>query len=165
MSPRTKSALCLLALLAILAPARAQSPAEPAPELALKDLSGAERKLSDYKGKLVVVNFWATWCVPCRKEMPSLVKLQNELGPKGVQVVAVTVDTDSFHDKVVKFAADNKLNFPVWFGSTANMEAFGLDVALPATVVVDREGRVAGHVSGMIDEAVFTKELEALLAK
>lgn len=157
--------LCLVALFALTLPTLAQAPGEPAPELALKDLSGVEQKLADYKGKLVVVNFWATWCAPCRKEMPALVRLQKALGPKGVQVIAVTVDTDSFHDKVVKFAADYQLNFPVWFGSTADMAPFGVDVSLPSTVVVDRDGRIAGHVSGMIDEAVFTKELEAILAK
>src|SRR6185436_1133552 len=104
---------------------------EPAPALSLADASGKSHSLADLKGKVVLVNFWATWCAPCRREMPALVKLQDELGGKGLQVVAVTVDTESYHDKVIAYADTAKLNFPVWFGSTANMEPFGFSVMLP----------------------------------
>jgi thiol-disulfide isomerase/thioredoxin len=142
--------------------ARAQ---QPAPELALKDLAGADQTLAGLKGKVVLLNFWATWCAPCRKEMPSLVKLQDEYRDKGLQIVAVTVDTPSYYDKVRAYAADSKLNFPVWFGSTANMEPFGLGVALPSTIVVDRQGRVAGVIEGAIDDAALRKQLDDLLAK
>jgi thiol-disulfide isomerase/thioredoxin len=157
------SILCLVALFVAAIPAA--SAQDTAPELALKDLSGTEQKLADYKGKVIILNFWATWCAPCRKEMPSLVKLQADYGSKGVQVVAVTVDTDSFHDKVVQYAADSKLNFPVWFGSTANMEAFDLGVLLPSTVFIDQQGHIVGRVEGIIDEAAVRTQLDALLSK
>jgi thiol-disulfide isomerase/thioredoxin len=161
MSNRLKTSLAVFALCAaIVAPVRAQ---DPAPELALPDLGGAEQKLSAYRGKVVLVNFWATWCAPCRKEMPALVKLQDEYGEKGFQVVAVTVDTESFHDKVIAYAKDAKLNFPVWFGSTANLDPFGFGTLLPSTAIVDRDGRIVERIEGVVDEAAVRARLDALV--
>src|SRR5262245_17275929 len=161
MARHLKSILCLVALfVATTAAATAQ---EVAPDLSLKDLKGADQTLSAYKGKVVLVNFWATWCAPCRNEMPSLVQLQKDYGAKGVQIVAVTVDTESFHDKVIKYASDAKLNFPVWFGSTANMETFGLGVALPSTVVIAQDGHVVDRIEGQVDDAEIRTKLDSLL--
>ncbi len=135
----------------------------PAPDLQLKDLTGTNQTLSGLHGKVVLVNFWATWCAPCRKEMPDLVKLQADYAGKGLQIVAVTVDTESFHDKVVAYANDSKLNFPVWFGSTANMAPFDLGVALPSSVLVDQQGRVVATIEGIVDDADIRSKIDGLL--
>jgi thiol-disulfide isomerase/thioredoxin len=161
MTNRVKSLLAVVALLAAFVPTAVAQ--DPAPDLKLKDLSGAEQSLSGLKGKVVLVNFWATWCAPCRKEMPSLVKLQEDYGAKGLQVVAITVDTESFHDKVIAYAKDSKLNFPVWFGSTANMDPFGFGVALPSTAIVDKDGHIVDRVEGIVDDAAIRAKLDALL--
>ena len=128
------------------------------------DAPGLAAAIAKEKGRVVLVNFWATWCAPCRREMPALVKLQDELGGKGLQVVAVTVDTESYRDKVIAYADTAKLNFPVWFGSTANMEPFGFSVMLPSTAIVDRDGKIVARYEGVLDDAAVRKELEGLLA-
>jgi thiol-disulfide isomerase/thioredoxin len=137
-----------------------------APALALSDLSGQEQSLASYRGKIVVLNFWATWCVPCRKEMPAFVNLQTEYAAWGVQVVAASADTAETQGQVVKFVRDKKLSFPVWLGATTDhMLAFGLGSELPGTVIIDRDGNVVARYKGMIKEADLKKEIDALLAK
>ena len=134
-------------------------------ELALKDLSGAEQRLSSLKGRVVVLNFWATYCVPCRKEMPDLAAIQNEYAALGVQVVGATADAAEDRAKVVQFVRETKVNFPVWTGATAaDMTRFGLGSALPGTVVVGRDGRVAKVISGVVNQADLKKQIDALLA-
>lgn len=161
MTKRVKSLLAVVALLAAFVPSAVAQDA--APELTLKDLAGADQSLASLKGKVVLVNFWATWCAPCRKEMPSLVKLQEDYGAKGLQIVAITVDTESYHDKVIAYAKDSKLNFPVWFGSTANMDPFGFGFALPSTAILDKDGRIVDRVEGVLDDAAIRTKLDALL--
>jgi peroxiredoxin len=137
-----------------------------APALALRDLSGQEQTLASYKGKIVVLNFWATWCVPCRKEMPAFVNMQNEYAAWGVQVVAASADTAETQGQVVKFVREKKLSFPVWTGATTDhMLAFGLGSELPGTVIVDRDGKIVARFRGMVKEADLKKEIDALLAK
>ena len=137
-----------------------------APALALKDLSGQEQSLASYKGKIVVLNFWATWCLPCRKEMPAFVSVQNEYAAWGVQVVAASADTAETQGQVVKFVREKKLSFPVWLGATTDhMLAFGLGSELPGTVIVDRDGTIVARYKGMVKEADLKREIDALLAK
>jgi peroxiredoxin len=150
-------------------PAAAAAP-EPAlggqaPALALRDLSGQEQTLASYKGKVVVLNFWATWCVPCRKEMPTFVNLQGEYAAWGVQVIAASADTAETRDQVVKFVREKRLAFPVWTGATTDqMLAFGLGSELPGTAVIDREGRVVARYKGVVKEADLRKVIDGLLA-
>ena len=139
---------------------------EAAPALALRDLSGQEQTLASYKGKIVVLNFWATWCIPCRKEMPAFVSVQNEYAAWGVQVVAASADTAETQGQIVKFVREKKLSFPVWTGATTeHMLAFGLGAELPGTVIIDRDGRVVARYKGMVKEADLKREIDALLAK
>jgi peroxiredoxin len=134
-------------------------------DLTLKDLSGVEQSLQSLKGRIVVLNFWATYCVPCRKEMPDLAVIQNEFAALGVQVVGVSTDDLDERSKVLQFIKETKVNFPVWVGgSTEHMVRFGLGAALPGTVIIDREGKIAKIISGVIDQAVLRKQIEALLA-
>ena len=134
-------------------------------ELTLKDPFGTEQRLSSLKGRIVILNFWATYCIPCRKEMPDLAAIQNEFAALGVQVIGASTDESKDRDKVLQFVKETKVNFPVWMGaSSADMIRFGLGSALPGTVIIDREGRVAKVISGVIDKADIRKQIESILA-
>ncbi|HEY0100805.1 MAG TPA: TlpA disulfide reductase family protein [Pyrinomonadaceae bacterium] len=135
-------------------------------ELALPDLFGAEQKLSAYRGRVVVLNFWATYCEPCRREMPDLAEVQNSYAALGVQVIGASADVAEAKPAVLKFIKETKLNFPVWLGaSVADMERFGLAPALPGTVIVGRDGKVVWHKSGVIKAAEVKQEIDKLLAQ
>jgi thiol-disulfide isomerase/thioredoxin len=133
-------------------------------KLALNDLSGVAQDLKTYNGRFVVVNFWATWCVPCKEEMPDLAAIQNDYAPLGVQVIGATADAEKDKAKVLKFIRDVKVNFPVWLGLTnQQMEDFGVGKALPATVIVNREGKIVWRKVGKVEAAELRKELDKLL--
>jgi thiol-disulfide isomerase/thioredoxin len=134
-------------------------------ELALTDLFGAEQRLSSFKGRIVVLNFWATYCVPCRMEMPDLAALQNEYAALGVQVIGAGTDAPEDRAKVLQFIKETKVNFPVWTGaSAADMIRFGLGSALPGTVIIGRDGRVARVISGVVKLPELKRQIEAMLA-
>ncbi|HYN86456.1 MAG TPA: TlpA disulfide reductase family protein [Pyrinomonadaceae bacterium] len=135
-------------------------------ELALRDPFGAEQRLSSLKGRIVVLNFWATYCAPCRAEMPDLAAIQNEYAALGVQVVGASADAAEDRAKVLEFAREVKVNFPVWMGATtADMMRFGLGAALPGTVIIGRDGRVAKVISGVVNRAELKKQIDAMLAE
>ena len=134
-------------------------------ELTLKDPFGTEQRLSSLKGRIVILNFWATYCIPCRKEMPDLAAIQNEYAALGVQVIGASADESKDRDKILQFVKETKVNFPIWMGATsADMMRFGLGTALPGTVIIDREGRVAKVISGVINHAEVKKQIESMLA-
>jgi thiol-disulfide isomerase/thioredoxin len=134
-------------------------------ELALKDPFGTEQRLSALKGRIVVLNFWATYCVPCRKEMPDLAAIQNEYAALGVQVVGASADEAEDRAKVLQFVKETKINFPIWMGATtADMLRFGLGAALPGTVIIGSDGRVAKVISGVAGGAELKKQIDAMLA-
>jgi peroxiredoxin len=133
-------------------------------DLILNDLSGVEQSLAALKGRIVILNFWATYCIPCRKEMPDLAAIQNEFGALGVQVIGVSTDDPESRNQVVQFVKETKINFPIWLGgSTDIMNRFGLGGALPGTVLIGQDGRVKKVKSGVIDPSFLRKEIEALL--
>jgi thiol-disulfide isomerase/thioredoxin len=119
--------------------------------VALPDADGKEQRIDQWRGKVVIVNFWATWCAPCREEMPEFIKAQNELGPKGLQIVGIAVDQP---DKVRQFAAEIGLTYPTLVGGFGAMElsrTLGNSVmALPFTVVLDRKGAIAHTQLGVL---------------
>ena len=112
--------------------------------LSLPDLEGRPQRLNQWQGKVLVVNFWATWCVPCREEMPEFVRAQKELGPRGLQFVGIAVDQP---DLVSRFAAELQLNYPALIASYDAVDlskSLGNQFAgLPFTIILDREGQVA----------------------
>lgn len=147
----------------------ADGPPKPVPVsddavLALKDLTGADQSLANYRGRVVVLNFWATWCEPCKKEMPDLSAIQNDYAALGVQVIGAAGDDAANGPKVLKFIREFKVNFPVWVGaSTDDMTRFGLGTVLPATVIINREGKIVWREIGIIKPAALRKELDKLL--
>lgn len=155
--------------LQVLAPSLAEREAaklvQQTVDLKLNDLSGVEQNLQGLKGRIVVLNFWATYCIPCRKEMPDLALIQNEFAPLGVQVIGVSTDDLADRNKVLQFVRETKVNFPIWIGgSVEDMMRFGLGAALPGTVIIDREGRIVKIISGVIDQPMLRREIEKLLA-
>lgn len=135
-----------------------------AAELTLKDLFGVEQKLSAYRGKLVVLNFWATWCIPCRKEMPDLAAIQNDYAALGVQVIGAAADTLADRSKVLQFVKETRINFPVWVGATTEeMQLFGLGPALPGTAVIGRDGKILSIKHGVVTQVELRKQLDTLL--
>ena len=134
-------------------------------ELTLKDPFGTEQRLSSLKGRIVILNFWATYCLPCRKEMPDLAAIQNEYAALGVQVIGASADEPEDRDKVLQFAKETKVNFPIWLGATpAHMMKFGLGAALPGTVIINREGLVAKVISGVVNRADLKRQIDSMLA-
>jgi len=130
----------------------------------LPDSEGRQQSIGQWRGKVVVVNFWATWCAPCREEMPLFVRVQNELGPRGLQFVGIAVDQV---EKVAPFARELGLNYPVLIGGYGAMElsrSLGNTVmALPFTVVIDRRGNIAYEQLGVIKPATLQRTLATLL--
>jgi thiol-disulfide isomerase/thioredoxin len=134
-------------------------------DLTLHDLFGAEQTLSALKGRIVILNFWATYCVPCRREMPDLAAIQNEYAALGAQVVGASTDAAEDRAKVLQFIKEAKINFPIWTGATAaDMMRFGLGGALPGTVIIGRDGRIVKVISGIVDPVELRKQIEAMLA-
>jgi peroxiredoxin len=121
-------------------PAQASVPETPAPSFSLPDSSGHMVSLSDYQGQVILINFWASWCGPCRKEMPLLQELSQRYGPLGFTLLGVNVEEDS--SLADKFLAETPVNFPILY-DRENVVSKAYDViAMPTTVIVDREGRV-----------------------
>lgn len=134
-------------------------------ELTLKDPFGMEQRLSSLRGRIVVLNFWATYCVPCRTEMPDLAAIQNEYAALGVQVIGASADEAEDRAQVLQFVKETRINFPVWMGATtADMMRFGLGGALPGTIIIGRDGRILKIISGIVNQAELKKQIDALLA-
>lgn len=133
--------------------------------LVLPDVEGREQALAQWRGKVLVVNFWATWCGPCREEMPHFIAIQQRDGTKGVQFVGIAVDQA---DKVREFAKEIGLNYPALIGGFGAIElskALGNDLAaLPFTIVVDRAGKVAHTQLGPLRATQLDDLLRTLLA-
>jgi thiol-disulfide isomerase/thioredoxin len=124
----------------------------PAPDFTLESLDGKTVTLSEFKGKAVLVNFWATWCGPCKIETPWLVELQNEYGSQGLQIVGVAMD-DSGKDEIARFAKDMGMNYPVLLGKEAVGEAYGGVPALPESFFVGRDGKIVDKIMGIEGKA------------
>lgn len=134
---------------------------DPAPAFELKTLEGKPLSLAEYKGKVILLNFWATWCGPCRAEIPDLVELQNKYKDQ-FQIIGLVVDDDD-EEAVKKFVADSDINYPVALASDAVRLEYGGIVALPTSFVLDAEGRVVQKHEGLRDPVLFDVEVRSLL--
>ena len=133
-----------------------------APALALKDLRGRALRLSDYKGKVVLLNFWATWCPPCRAEMPDLIKMQREYGRKGLQVIGITYPPEVIKE-VRQFIRKLGVNYPIALGTKETKALFDETETLPLTVVIDRQGNVRERIEGILLPEEFEQKIKPLL--
>jgi thiol-disulfide isomerase/thioredoxin len=147
---------------------RADAPAilgksTPAPDFTLERLDGGSMKLSDLRGKAVLLNFWATWCGPCKIETPWLVELQNQYGSEGLQVVGVAMD-DSGKDEIAKFTKDMGVNYPVLLGKEAVGDEYGGVPALPETFFIGRDGKIVDRIIGLKGRAEIEDSIKKALA-
>jgi thiol-disulfide isomerase/thioredoxin len=138
--------------------------ADAPPPWTLKNLDGKLVSLSDFKGKVVVLDIWATWCPPCRAEIPHFIELQNEFKDKGVAVVGMSVDSDG-PEAVKKFAQDNGMNYPIVMADEATATAYGADQGIPLTIVIGKDGQVVGRHLGLTDKETFEDEIHKALAE
>jgi peroxiredoxin len=130
--------------------------AEEIAHLELAGLDGDRATLADHRGSVVLLNFWATWCVPCLREMPALRDIQTRYGERGLAVIAASADPPARIDQVRRFVRRDRLQFPIWIGATTrDMERLELGEALPATALIDRDGRIAARFLGPFEAAVL----------
>jgi thiol-disulfide isomerase/thioredoxin len=148
-------------LLAIM-PTIAMGQSSRAPDLVLRDLRGRTVRLSDYKGKVVLINFWATWCPPCRAEMPDLVKIQREYGKRGLQVIGITYPPETLRE-VREFTRKLKVNYPVAIGTKETKSLFDQSETLPVTIVINRDGNIRDRIEGILLPEEFEQKIKPLL--
>lgn len=134
-----------------------------APAFTLQDIGGKQVSLSDFKGKVVILDFWATWCPPCRKEIPHFVELQDRYGAKGLVVIGVALDDERTAGEVRAFSRRMGINYPILYGNREVMEAYGPIEAIPTTFVIDRDGRIRARFVGYQPGKVFEDAVRPLL--
>jgi peroxiredoxin len=139
------------------------TPGSVAPDFALRDLQGNTVRLSELRGKAVVLNFWATWCGPCQREIPWFVDIQKEYGKQGLQVVGVSMDWSDPKD-VLSFAGKHGMNYPVVFGDEHVADAYGGIAYLPTTFYIDRNGAVVNRVFGEAPRKEIERNVQRTIA-
>jgi cytochrome c biogenesis protein CcmG/thiol:disulfide interchange protein DsbE len=135
---------------------------KPAPDFALKDADGKLVHLSDYRGKVVLLDFWATWCGPCKIEIPWFMEMQRKNKEKGLEVLGVAMDDEGW-DAVKPFLADLGVNYRVVIGNDATAEQYGGVDALPTTFLIDRSGKIAAVHVGLTSKKEFEDGVAQLL--
>lgn len=136
---------------------------KPAPDFTLASLDGGTLKLSDFRGKAVLLNFWATWCEPCKVEMPWFVDLQKKYGPQGLQVLGVAMDDSSPKD-IADFAKKMGVNYPIAIGKEAVGDQYGGIPYLPSTFYIGRDGKVVDRVFGLVNKSDIESNIQKALA-
>jgi thiol-disulfide isomerase/thioredoxin len=144
---------------------------EPAPDISVKDLEDRQVTLADYKGKVLLVNFWATWCDPCREEIPWLIEMQDKYGPKGFTVVGIAMDEEG-KSVVAPFVAKERydvkgqklpMNYPILIGNESIAEKFGGLLGYPTSVLISKDGKQLKRVTGIINQEDISKLIEGQL--
>jgi thiol-disulfide isomerase/thioredoxin len=143
----------------------------PEPELTLKDLDGKNVSLSDYKGKVVLINFWATWCEPCRVEIPWLIEMQQKYGPKGFVLLGIALDEEG-KSVVAPFVSKERfevngqklpMSYQILIGNDDAADKFGGLFGYPTSILISRDGKQIKRVTGMISEDEMNKAIESQL--
>ena len=135
---------------------------KPAPNFSLKDADGNAVNLSDYRGKVVLVNFWATWCGPCEAEIPWFIEFEKKYKDQGFAVLGVSMDDDGWKS-VRPYVASHKINYRIVIGSELVSQQFGEIDSLPTSFVLDRAGRIASNHIGLVDKVNYQNEIVKLL--
>lgn len=136
-----------------------------APDFTLQSTDGKTIHLSDFRGKGVVLNFWATWCEPCKIEMPWFEELQKQYGPAGLQVVGISVDDDATAADLTKFAKGVGVSYPILMGKESVENAYGGVEFLPATLYIDREGKIVDKVFGLKGRGEIEDDIKKVLGQ
>jgi peroxiredoxin len=138
---------------------------KPAPDVKMKDLDGNKFKLSDHRGNVVILNFWAVWCPPCKVEVPELVKLYNSYKDRGLRIIGVAIDSGK-DQKIKEKAQELGINYPVVNGEdSAIRNSFGPIRAVPTTYVINKEGKVYRNYVGFRDIKIFEEDVTTLLGQ
>jgi cytochrome c biogenesis protein CcmG, thiol:disulfide interchange protein DsbE len=132
-----------------------------APDFTLPQLDGGDLRLSSYRGKVVLLDFWASWCAPCREETPHLIELQQKYGGRGLQIIGVSMDDSP--DPARAFYQQFHMNYPVAMGNAKTGELYGGVLGLPIAFLIKRDGRIYAKHIGATDPATFDKEIATLL--
>ncbi len=141
-----------------------QADAKPANlDFTMKDVEGKDVSLQSYKGKVILLDFWATWCGPCKVEIPHFIEFQQKYGPKGLQVVGISVDDPV--DKLAPYVKEMGMNYPVLqgLGHDAVQDAYGPILGIPVSVMISRDGKICATHTGLTGKDVFAAEIESLL--
>ena len=133
-----------------------------APDFSLESLDGKTMRLSDLRGKAVLLNFWATWCGPCKIEMPWFVDLQNKYGSQGLQIVGVAMD-DASKEDIGKFARDMGVNYPILIGKESVGDQYGGVPALPESFLIARDGKIVDKIIGLRGKAEIEDAIKKAL--
>lgn len=135
-----------------------------APNFALKTLEGKTVKLSDYKGKIVIVDFWATWCAPCRKGIPDLVELQHTYS-KDLVIIGISLDQERTLKDLKPFIKNYRINYPVVLADSKVIQDFGGITAIPTSFVIDQKGNIVDSHVGLVPKKVYEDKIKLLLNK
>jgi thiol-disulfide isomerase/thioredoxin len=132
-------------------------------DFTLKNLDNADVRLADFKGKVILLDFWATWCGPCKVEIPGFVDMQTRYGPEGLQVVGISIDDRL--EQLTPFVAEMKMNYPVLQGLGRDdvTDALGPIYGIPTTLLISREGKICATHAGMTSKETFETQIKALL--
>jgi peroxiredoxin len=133
-----------------------------APDFTLESLDGKSMRLSDLRGKAVLLNFWATWCTPCKIEMPWFVEMQRQYGAQGLQIVGVAMD-DASKEDIAKFAKDMGVNYPILIGKEAVGDEYGGVPALPETFFIGRDGKIVDKIMGLRGKGDIEEDIKRTL--
>jgi thiol-disulfide isomerase/thioredoxin len=149
----------------------ANADAKPEPELTLKDLDGKDLSLAQFKGKVVLVNFWATWCEPCQVEIPWLIEMQQKYAARGFTVLGIAMDEEGasvvtpwvHQERFDVNGSKSQMNYPIVIGDDAAADKFGGLLGYPTSVLISRNGKIVKRITGIISYAEISKSIESQL--
>lgn len=144
------------------APVKKVSDRKVAPDFTLKDSNGQPLKLSDLKGRVVLLNFWATWCGPCKIEIPWFIDLEQRMKDRGLTVLGVSMDEEGW-EAVKPYMAKHKINYRMVIGTDQIAELYGGVESLPTSFILDREGRIARVHIGLVSKSEYENDINTLL--